>query len=64
MRSWLGDLESMRILIMLFWVGKHIYIHVWFIYIVHSSPFLCVCGDDRITCYLGAYDVTGGPGDA
>jgi len=48
----------------LFWVAKHIYIHVLFIHIVHSSPFLCVCGDDRITCYLGANDVTGGPGDA
>jgi len=64
MGSWLGDLESMRILIMLFWVGKHIYIHVWFIYIVHSSPFLCVCDDDQITCYPGADDVIGGPGDA
>ena len=48
---------------MLFWVGKHIYIHVLFIYVVHSSPFLCVCGDDRITCYPEADDVTGGPGD-
>ena len=63
MRSWLGDLKSMRILVMLFWVGKHIYIHVLFIYVVHSSPFLCVCGDDRITCYPEADDVTGGPGD-
>ena len=52
-------------LVMLFWVGKHIYIHVLFIYVVHSSPFLCVYGDDRITCYpgAGADDVTGGPGD-
>jgi len=47
---------------MLFWVGKHIYIHVIF-YNVHSSPFLCVCGDDRITRYSGADDLTGGPGD-
>jgi len=23
-----------------------------------------MCGDDRITCYPGADDVTGGPGDA
>jgi len=44
--------------------GEHIYIHVLFIYIVHSSPFLCMCGDDRITCYPGADDMTGGPGDA
>jgi len=34
------------------------------LYIVHSSPFLCVYGDDRITRYPGADDVTGGPGDA
>jgi len=34
------------------------------LYIVNSSPFLCVYGDDRITRYLGADDVTGGPGDA
>jgi len=47
---------------MLFWVGKHLY-HVLFIYVVHSSPFVCVCGDDQITCYPGADDVTGGPGD-
>jgi len=35
-----------------------------YIYVVHSSPFLCVCGDDRVTCYPGADDVTGGLGDA
>ena len=28
-------------------------VHIYFIY-VHSSPFLFVCGDDRITCYPGA----------
>ena len=38
--------------------------HVSVLYIVHSSPFLCVCGDDQITRYPGADDVTGGPGDA
>jgi len=42
------------------WVGKHLY-SCLFIYIVHSSPFLCVCGDDQITCYPRADDVTGGP---
>jgi len=31
---------------------------------VHSSPYLCVCGDDRITCYPGADDLTGEPGHA
>jgi len=29
--------------------------------IVMSSPFLCVFGDDRVTCHMGTYDV---PGDA
>jgi len=33
----------MRILIMLFGLGKHIYILVSVLYIMHSSPFLCVC---------------------
>jgi len=28
---------------------------------VHSSPNLFVCGDDRITCYPGANDVTVSP---
>jgi len=41
-----------------------IFISCIFLYIVHSSPFLCVCGDDRITYYPGADDLTGGPGDA
>jgi len=64
MRLWWGELKSMSILVMLFWVGQHIYIHVLIIYIVHTSPFLCVCGYDRITCYPGADDVTGEPVDA
>jgi len=60
-----GCVEKYENLVMIIWVGKHIYIHVCLcIYIVHNSPFLCVCGDDRITCYSGADDVTGGPGDA
>jgi len=37
--------------------------HVLYMYVVHRSPFLCVCGDDRITYYPGADDVTGGLGD-
>jgi len=41
-----------------------IFISCIFLYIVHNSPFLCVCGDDQITRYLGADDLTGGPGDA
>jgi len=41
-------------------------------FISHTSVYIllciahpiCVCGDDRISCYPGANDVTGGPGDA
>jgi len=33
-----------------------------FIY-VHSSPYLFVCGDDQVTCYPGADDVTVEPKD-
>jgi len=33
---------------MLFWDGTYLF-HVSVLYIAHSSPFLCVCGDDRIT---------------
>jgi len=63
MRSWLGDLGIMN-LIMLFWVGKHVYFtYICLYFIVHSSP-ICVCSDDRISCYPGANDVTGGSGDA
>jgi len=52
-------------LIMLFWVGKHVYFtYICLYFIVHSSPYLCVCGDDRISCYPGADDVAGWPGDA
>jgi len=29
---------------------------------VHSSAYLFVCGDDRVTCYSGADDVAGEPG--
>jgi len=31
---------------------------------VHSSHPISVCGDDQISYYPGADDVTGGPGDA
>jgi len=36
----------------------------WYIFIVHSSPYLCVYGDDQIICYPRADDVTGEPADA
>jgi len=29
-----------------------------------SSPFLCVFGDDRVTCHTGADDVPGDAGEA
>jgi len=35
-----------------------------FLILVHSSPFLYICGDDQITRYPGADDLTGGPEDA
>jgi len=34
------------------------------LFIMHSSPYLCVYGDDRMIRYLGADDSTGEPGDA
>jgi len=37
----------------------HVYIHIYCI----AHP-ICVCGDDRITCYPGAADLTGELGDA
>jgi len=65
MRSWLGVLEILSFVLILFLVGKHIYfIYICLCFIVHSSPYLCVYGDDRITCYPGADDVTSRPGDA
>jgi len=50
---------------MYFWVGETYLFHISvYIVIVHSSPYLCVFGDDRIICYSGADDVTGEPEDA
>jgi len=31
---------------------------------VNSSPYLFLCGDDRVIYYPGADDVSGEPGDA
>jgi len=52
--------------VVLFSLGWRAYLfYVLCIYIsVHSSPYLCVCGDDRITYYPGVDDLTGEPGDA
>jgi len=35
-----------------------------YVYLMHSSPYLFVCGDDRVTYYPGVDDVSGEPGDA
>jgi len=44
---------------MYFWDSKTYLIHIYFyIVIVHSSPYLCVYGYDRIICYPRADDVT------
>jgi len=42
MRSWLGDLEIMSFVLMLFWVGKHVYIMYLFYILCIAHPF-CVC---------------------
>jgi len=51
MSSWLGNFEKHEILVMLFWGWVTYLFHVSVLYIVHNSPFLCVCGDDWITRY-------------
>jgi len=70
------DLEYMHELILVMSVGKGVFCkqmnnYEWvggyfiFIYLyVHSSPYLFVYGDDRVTCYPGADDVSSGPRDA
>ena len=46
-------------------MGKHIYLtYICLCFIVHSSPYLCVYGDDQIIGYLGADDVIDEPGAA
>jgi len=37
--------------------------HVYMFILCIAHP-IYVCGDDRITCYPGADDLTGEPGDA
>jgi len=48
---------------MLFWDEWHIYFMYLFYILCITHPF-CVCGDDRMTRYSGANDLTGGPGYA
>jgi len=59
-----GEFENNEIFSHIIFGMGGIFISCIFLYIVHNSPFLCVCGEDRITCYPGADDLTGGPGDA
>jgi len=51
------------------WNNKYLWFIGWvyFIFIytyVHKSPYLCLCGDDRVTCYPVVDDVSGEPGEA
>ena len=55
--------DIIRCLLMLFGLGNMFISYICLYFIVHSSPFLCECGDDRMTCYPGADDVTGGSAD-
>jgi len=48
----LGLFEKHDMYFMLFWGGRHIHF-MYMLYILHNSPYLCVCGDDQIICYLG-----------
>jgi len=59
----MGHLKTMKYLVLLIlgWVAY--LFHVYFYILCIAHPF-CVCDDDWITCYPGADDLTGGPGDA
>jgi len=61
----MGNLKTMRYLIMLFWDVWHIYF-MYFVYILCIAHPFCVyvCGDDWIIRYPGADDLTSEPGDA
>jgi len=37
---------------------------LFFLILFELSPYLFVLGDDRVTCYTWAYNVSGGAGDA
>jgi len=63
MRSWLGYLKNMKYTLRYFGRGTCL-IHVSVLYIMCIAHPFYVCGDDRIICYPGANDLTGGPGDA
>jgi len=59
----MGNLETMKYLSHVIFGIDGIFISCIYLYIVHSSPYLCVCGDDRIIYYPVADDVSGEPGD-
>jgi len=44
-----------------FFIGMGIIFNLFY---MHSSPYLCVCGNDRMIYYPGADDLTGEPGNA
>jgi len=64
MRLGMGNLKIMKYFSDVIFFGMDdIFILCIYIF-VHSSSYLCVCGDDQITCYPGVDDLTGEPGDA
>ena len=42
----------------------NIYFIDLYVYIITSSPFMFVFGDDRVVCHTGADDILGDVGDA
>ena len=42
----------------------NLYLFKLYVYILTSSPFLFVFGDDRVTCHMGADNVSSDAGDA
>jgi len=42
----------------------NIYFIDLYVYIITSSPFLFVFGDDRVVCHTGADDIPGNASDA
>jgi len=62
MVGWFGNYEFCTYVV-LGWETCLFHIYVYIV-IVHSSPYLCVYGDDRIIYYPGADDVAGEPGAA
>jgi len=62
MVGWFGEYKKFDYVIL--GLEAYLFLISVYIFLVHSSPYLCVYGDDRINYYPGADDVTGEPGDA